>query len=272
MKYYLLLCSFLIIGYACQPPTSSTEESPVQESAVTDSQSKKTGVQLAAESTPTHIKAMRVMEYPKLDGYPYEAHWKNSPWLPIDQLWLGDEYSKEDFSGNYKVAWSEDYVYLLVQIVDDVFQDKNPDGLNRYWDDDSMEVFIDEDQSGGEHQYNHNAFAYHVAKDSRVVDIGTNREAQYYNDHFLVDRKQAGSVYTWEMAMLVYKDSYQDDSDRNIPVRLSAGKKMGFALAYCDNDFSKEREHFIGSVPIEGEDKNIGWINADVFGTLELVE
>ena len=35
-------------------------------------------------------------------------------------------------------------------------------------------------------------------------------------------------------------------------------------VAYCDNDNSPEREHFIGSNKIEGEDKNRGWIDAGV--------
>ena len=46
---------------------------------------------------------------------------------------------------------------------------------------------------------------------------------------------------------------------------------MGFALAYCDNDNSKERENFIGSVYVDGEDKNRGWIDANIFGTLKLI-
>ena len=45
---------------------------------------------------------------------------------------------------------------------------------------------------------------------------------------------------------------------------------MGFALAYCDNDKSKTRENFIGSVYVEGNDKNRGWIDANIFGTLKL--
>jgi len=47
---------------------------------------------------------------------------------------------------------------------------------------------------------------------------------------------------------------------------------MGFAVAYCDNDNSQIRENFIGSEVIEGEDKNRGWIDAGIFGSLQLVE
>ena len=62
------------------------------------------------------------------------------------------------------------------------------------------------------------------------------------------------------------------DGQKNTPKTLTAAKKLGFALAYCDNDASAERENFIGSVFVPGEDKNQGWINADIFGTLVLKE
>ena len=53
---------------------------------------------------------------------------------------------------------------------------------------------------------------------------------------------------------------------------LTVGKIMGFMLAYCDNDGSDEREHFIGSHDIEpvNGDKNLGYIDARVFGSIRL--
>ncbi len=58
------------------------------------------------------------------------------------------------------------------------------------------------------------------------------------------------------------------------PVKLFEGKKLGFMLAYCDNDGSKEREHFIGSTDIRAVkgDKNLGYKTADVFQRLQLVQ
>jgi hypothetical protein len=49
---------------------------------------------------------------------------------------------------------------------------------------------------------------------------------------------------------------------------------MGFMLAYCDNDNSPEREHFMGSHEVEAinGDKNRGYIDADVFGEIRLVK
>ena len=53
---------------------------------------------------------------------------------------------------------------------------------------------------------------------------------------------------------------------------MSEGKRIGFAIAYADNDNSKKRENLIGSVFVPGENKNAGWIDANVFGTLELLK
>ena len=47
---------------------------------------------------------------------------------------------------------------------------------------------------------------------------------------------------------------------------------MGFMLAYCDNDGSELREHFVGSEFAAGDRKDRGWIDAGLFGKLELVE
>jgi len=67
----------------------------------------------------------------------------------------------------------------------------------------------------------------------------------------------------------LFADTYKD-GEKNTPVKLKSGKKIGFALAYCDNDHSERRENFIGSIPVAGDDKNRGWIDAGIFGELIL--
>ena len=217
------------------------------------------------------LPAIRATDSPAIDGAFTESVWSRAAWLPLDQLWLGEPYSPRDFSGRYKVAWDEEALYLLVEIRDDSLFDQEPDPLKRYWDDDCVEIFIDEDNSGGEHQYNHNAFAYHVALDGHVVDIGPDQEPHLYDDHVQSARSFKANTKYWELAVKLFPDSYRDGR-KNRPRKLQVGQKIGFALAYCDNDGSVERENFIGSVEVPGEDKNQGWINADIFGTLELVE
>ena len=208
---------------------------------------------------------------PKIDGIADENIWQNTKWYPIDQLWLGSQYNSADFEGKYKLTWTKEALYLLAEIKDDKLIDINENPLIAWWDDDCLEIFIDENNSGGEHQYNHNAFAYHVALDGNVVDMSTEKQGKLYNSHVESKRITKGNTSTWEVKILLFDDTY-DDNKENIPVELLVGKTIGFALAYCDNDYSTVRENFIGSIPVEGEDKNRGWIDANIFGTLKLID
>jgi hypothetical protein len=84
-------------------------------------------------------------------------------------------------------------------------------------------------------------------------------------------QKTEGTTTYWEMLIKVYLHTYDDISNVE-PVILSKNKRIGFALAYADNDKIAKRENFIESVFVPGEDKNQGWINANIFGTLQLVK
>ena len=72
-----------------------------------------------------------------------------------------------------------------------------------------------------------------------------------------------------ELADIKIKNQIQEERLR---ISRDLHDNIGFALAYCDNDKSEHREHFIGSVAVEGENKNKGWIDAHIFGTLLLVD
>jgi len=216
------------------------------------------------------IEVKKTLQEVTIDGVANESFWEQTQWLDIDQLWMGGPYSAEDFSGRYKIRWNNEGILLLVEIVDDVIFDQYQDPFTLWWDDDCVEVFIDQDNSGGEHQYNHNAFAYHVAYDGRVIDIAPDKLPRDYSSHITAAHTKKETTYTWELFVKLYDDSFTDGvAAQSQP--LYPNSKVGFALAYCDNDGSKERENFIGSVYVPGEDKNQGWINADIFSTLVLM-
>lgn len=211
---------------------------------------------------------------PVIDGIDNDPQWQKASWMPLDQIILGGPISAQDFSGKFRLLWDKNKLYLQAIIVDDVLVDTHADPTENYWDDDCLEIFIDEDASGGDHQYNYNAFAYHVALDNQAADIGPDHKAKLYNDHITSRWKRSQTSpheIVWEVAIYLYPDTYQDGAD-NLPVALNAGKNVGFMLAYCDNDHSETREHFIGSTAIEAVDgdKNRGWIDASVFNTLVL--
>jgi hypothetical protein len=207
---------------------------------------------------------------PLLNGVADDDVWQSAEWLPLDQPWLGALPTAADYSGRYKIAWDENNLYVLAEITDDTLIDTHVDGLLKYWDDDCLEVFVDEDASGGNHQYSYNAFAYHIALDGKVVDICPDSSFAYFNDHCTTRRTTHGQVSTWEVSIKLFDGNKYNNEGENIPKLLKSGKKIGFALAYCDNDHSSERENFMGSVVVAGDDKNRGWIDAGIFGFLEL--
>ncbi len=220
----------------------------------------------------TEYRAPRATVTPVIDGIADEAVWAEAPWQALEHRWLGPEYSPDDFTGRYKVVWTRDRLYLLAEITDDILFDSHRDPLVQYWDDDCLEIFLDEDRSGGDHQYNHNAFAYHFSLDNRAIDIGTDEKPHDYSHHTESRWRQEGDRVVWEVSIAVYTDAYVDGADDNEPVTLSAGKILGLMVAYCDNDGSELRENFIGSESVPVGPKDRGWIDAGLFGSLILIE
>jgi len=204
-----------------------------------------------------------------IDGHGGDMAWQSENWRSLDNYWVGEVPSAEDFTGKYKLTWDEDHIYVLAEILDDKLVDTHEDGLDHYWDDDCLELFIDEDNSDGNHQYNHSAYAYHIATNLRVTDIGVDSLPMYLDHHLRSAKTTSGNITTWEVAVKIMNN---DPSVRGKARKLVAGEDIGFAVAYCDNDNSAEREHFIGSSVVEGVDKNRGWIDAGVFNNWVLKE
>lgn len=235
------------------------------------------GASFVAAAEPAHASDRSVYQAPfsaippTVDGRADDNAWHRAEWRPISYRWLGPPYSENDFQGRFKVVWTEERIYILAEIVDDILFDSHRDPLVQYWDDDCLEIFLDEDFSGGDHQFNHNAFAYHMSLDNRAIDIDTERQPRDYSHHVSSRWRQYDDTVIWEVAIDVYSDEYEDDSIDNVPVTLSVGKIMGLMIAYCDNDGSELRENFIGSEPVTTGAKDRGWIDAGLFGSLQLV-
>jgi len=248
------------------------------------------------------LEAKEAVTLPWIDGVGDDACWETASWLPIDQMWItwGETLLPfDDFKGEFKVMWSSetDEIYFLVRTTDDVFVDGYVWPNGNYPDYDILEIFIDEDYSGGLHIFDTesslaaNAFSYHIAIDEPadggtsdlfvVCDIaGTSwgdRSIPDYAGHFpefVVSRERTN--YIWEFSMVVHNDSYDHSNPEASQVELDAGKIMGLSMAYCDNDDPYEspllRDNFIGSVYVSEEAYNDHWQNADGYGTLTLVE
>jgi len=275
------------IASSSQPPSSSQASSSFASSSQTSSQSSRsTSSSISStisssisssgsqySSAPfNHYNAPKVAVAPVIDGVA-EATWNNAPASTINVFWLGTQPNPtaSDYWGSYKAVWTEEYLYLLVIIEDDKLFDGVADPLDRYWEDDTVELFIDENHNGGQHGYNTSAWAYHVSTSGDVVDYTTSGP-KLLNDHIQVARgMSANNLHTWELRIKIYGEDYADWKT-NAPLTLSAGKLMGFSVAYIDNDGSPQRESMMGSVDTQGHKNNQGYLDASVFGTLLLVE
>jgi hypothetical protein len=214
---------------------------------------------------------------PVIDGRADEAVWADAPWRTLTHVLVGESpTSASDFSGRYRLLWNEDALYLLAEIRDDVLSDGQPDPLLDYWADDALEILVDEDASGGDHQFNHRAFAYHVALDGQVVDIDTDGAPALFNEHVqAVWRRapEAPHVLIWEARIRLYPDPARLAAGKLWqPRTLSSGEIIGFALAWCDSDSPGVRSRLVADVdvaPVNG-DRNRLYLDAGVFGRIRL--
>jgi hypothetical protein len=231
----------------------------------------KTSAQTQKDTIYTHFTKTPVV----IDGSDADACWSTATWHAIDKVWLPhitDVMKEGDFAGKFKVAWDTNYLYLLVEVKDDSLSDDHKSPTDNYWNDDCVEIFIDEDRSKGNHQYTNNAFAYHVSIYYDAIDGGTGTTVNLRNNMSVVMDTIADDTYLWEFAIKIYNSSFNMNKPESSRVKLAPNKLMGFSLAYCDNDETTERENFIGSMIMTEANRNDNYITADFFGTMLLVD
>lgn len=257
--------------------SSSMSSASSLSSAVSSSIRSSSSSSLPRSSSSSSIADRNLYIAPKAQAAPVidgavDSVWAQASWAPINVFWLGTQSnpSAADYTGQYKALWDQNYLYLLFDITDDRIYDRTRDALSNYWEDDTVEIFIDENKNGGQHQYNTSAWAYHVSTYGDVVDYTTSGP-KLLNDHIDVRMVSNGDKHYWEMRVRIYGENYSD-SLANTPLTLTAGKLMGFSASYIDNDGSAQRESMMGSVDTQGHKNNQGYLDASVFGSMRLVE
>jgi len=210
-----------------------------------------------------------------VDGQATEACWETASWQAIDQVWIpyGANMKEGDFEGRFKVAWDEQYLYVLVEVRDDSLSDDDPNPLSNWWNDDCLEIFIDENRSKGDHERNCNAFAYHVSLFYDAIDLNASGQGVNYKNNLVVHMDTVGvHTYLWEFAIKIYSAAFNLSNPEASRVMLTHNKNMGLAIAYCDNDETTTRENFIGSMYMTSSHANDMYRNADFFGLMILVD
>lgn len=233
-----------------------------------------TGCMLVTGQTKYDTIVNLITENPVvIDGQASEACWENASWVAIDQVWIpwGETMTQGDFEGRFKVSWDENYLYMLVEVQDDSLSDDYDNPLDNWWNDDCLEIFIDEDRSMGNHERNNNAFAYHVSLSYDAIDLNSSGGPINYRDHIEVEMDTIGeNLYLWELAIKIYDETYDHLQPEESRITLSHDKLMGLSVAYCDNDETTARENFIGSMEIPQANYNDSYKNADFFGVMRL--
>jgi hypothetical protein len=220
-------------------------------------------------NTTSTITVSAYQGTPIIDGAGSDDIWEEIEWANLDQTIDGSSKSEADFKGQYKVTWDENNLYVLVEVTDDSLSDVHPNGLDQFWQDDCLTIFLDQDASGGEHGKSYNAFAYSLGLDGKAVDMTADSTYTYFEDHCVSRRTTRAGVSVWEVAIKIFDgNTYAPDAE-NIPRMLSQGKKMAIAIAYSDNDGQFERDGLFSNVA-SGGDKAGLWKQADNFAKLEL--
>ncbi len=210
-----------------------------------------------------------------IDGKADDLAWADAEWFAIDQVWIpyNATMADGDFEGRFKLSWDDEYLYILAEIVDDMLSDDHENPLQNWWDDDCLEVFIDENRSKGGHERNYNAFAYHVSLFYDAIDLHTNGNPINLKNNIEVVMDTLGNnTYMWELAIKNYSAAFDSGDPEASRVFLHHDKLMGFTLAYCDNDQTTSRENFIGSMYMAQSVANDNYKTADYFGTVLLVD
>jgi hypothetical protein len=252
------------------------------------------------------ITAWFVEAPPVIDGTGGDAAWSKANWQDIKYAWMytspkslptgatvnldGTIPKTDDFSGRFKVVWTADRLYILAEIIDDIIYTPITSTTQSPEKNDCLEMFIDEDASGGTRATGgNNFFTYHMNFDGiNVVDyVASTSQNILRNSHlnYKIDKNDAAHTYIWETEMKVYDNTYPlATTPDNVPVTLTDGKKLGLAVAYCDNDNNAhssstaqigDRDHFIGSMFVTGNtdnDRNVAYQNSTQYAKLYLVK
>jgi hypothetical protein len=242
---------------------------------------------------------------PIIDGNGDDPAWKKAEWRDIKYAWMyespmslptgakvdskGAIPKTDDFSGRFKVVWTADRLYILAEIIDDIKYCPATNPNQSPERNDCLELFIDENASGGDRTSDggNNFFTYHMNFDGINVADWTGQNV-LRNSHLKYKiNETAAPLYIWEIEMKVFNSSYPLNNTpavdpANTLVTLTEGKKMGFAVAYCDNDNNAhsgnsnqigDRDHFIGSMFVKGgtdNERNVSYKNSDQYAKLYL--
>ncbi len=176
---------------------------------------------------------------PTIDGS-IDSVWAEASTDSITNVINGTVSSDSDLSGAWRALWDNSNLYYLVEITDDALNNDSTDP----WDDDSVEIFIDADNSKGTSYDGVNDYQYVFRWNDGTVHLGTNSATNTTGVVF--DMVSVSGGYNFELSIpwstlgatpaggnLIGTDVHVNDDDDGGG---RDGKKAWFATA--DNSWS----------------------------------
>ena len=176
------------------------------------------------------ITIVRTAAAPLIDGNS-EPLWAQATAQPIDQRLFGATVTASDLSASYRALYDATSLYLLVEVNDDV---QMADSGEEWYQDDTVELYIDGDQSRGESYDGVNDFQLGFHWQDSTVQQGTHSVAPPSGIHFQLVATTVG--YRLEAALPLTQ----------LGVASTPATNFGLELHVIDDDDGGEREAILG--------------------------
>lgn len=183
-----------------------------------------------------------------------DAQWAAVPAQAIEHVAYNAPESPEDLSASFKTLWDKQALYLLVDVVDD----KAVNDSAEFWLDDSVEVFIDSDNSKSE-VYEDKDYQYHFdwegSKFTSALNHGESR-------HNAMKDVETVAVATGKGYRFMITFPWP-----TLGVDPRVGARIGFDVHVNDDDDSGDRDTKL----MWHTANDIAWQQPSALGTIELV-
>jgi tetratricopeptide (TPR) repeat protein len=229
------------------PPVSSIVGPVAEISGILGQAKAKAEAKRKRQERPVTIK--KTSQAPVIDGKA-ENLWSNAKRYEIDNVIYSPATSDEDLSAYYKAMWDAENLYLLVDVIDDELKN---DSVEFYYDD-TVELFIDADNSKNS-GYGENDYTYNFNWDRSSPSME--------------ERGQPYELGEIKSALVTSANGYQLEVKlpwSTLGTKPAPGVKIGLDVHVNDDDDGGERD-----TKLTWRDKyDNAWQNPSVFGTVEL--
>ncbi len=185
---------------------------------------------------------------PKIDGKTDDI-WSQAREYGIRNVIFSPVSEGSDLTANYRAMWDAQNLYFLVNVKDESLKNDS----DEFWLDDSVEVFIDADNSKSD-SYGNNDYQYFFEWAEANPGMGEFKHDRTAGVEFAIERVETG--YQVEIKL----------PWSTLGVEPSAGKKIGLDVHVNDDDDGGDRDT---KLTWRGKEDN-AWQNPSVLGTAEL--